>query len=143
MTSRDDRNQSDIQQESKGGQEGGYTSLEGSEGGNEGGNLGGYGGGDLGGRSSEDPTSLIPINRQDDDSDLLFDSNRLLKVEIDLPEENWDALRFQTRELNFLQPDCLGEPFPSPFTWFEATVSIDGTEFNTVGLRKKGFFLDH
>ena len=90
--------------------------------------------------SSEITHSMSPSNLQDDESDLLFDANRLLQIEITLAEEKWDELRYQTRNLNLLKPDCLGQPFESPFTWFEATVVVDGNEFSNVGIRKKGFF---
>lgn len=88
----------------------------------------------------EDRSFLPPRNLQDDESNLLFDSNRLIQIEINLEETNWDELRSQTRTLNLIKPDCLGKPFESPFTWFEATVTIDGNEFSNVGIRKKGFF---
>lgn len=70
----------------------------------------------------------------------VYDPNHLLRVEITLPLESWDALRAQTREyMEILGGDCLAAPFGSPFTWFEAAVTIDGTVFARVEVRKKGF----
>ncbi|MFT5359532.1 MAG: spore coat protein H, partial [Polyangiales bacterium] len=70
----------------------------------------------------------------------VYDPDHLLTVEITLPSESWDALREQTRVLaDTLGGDCLAAPFGSPFTWFEAAVTIDGTRFERVDVRKKGF----
>jgi spore coat protein CotH len=75
-----------------------------------------------------------------DRSDELFAPGRILEVELELPEASWDALRSQTRNLlSVLSGDCLAEPFPSPFTYFEGTATLDGVTFERVGIRKKGF----
>lgn len=73
--------------------------------------------------------------------DPLFDLSRLLQVELSLPEADWDALRTQTRSIEetFLREDCQEAPFESPFTWFEASVSLDGESFERIEVRKKGF----
>ena len=81
---------------------GGFDSLGGNMGEASGGSLGGEWGGSMGGESN----SIIPMNRQDDESDLLFEPNRLLRVEITLPQEEWDELRsFQTalQNINYLE----------------------------------------
>ena len=59
---------------------------------------------------------------------------------MDLAPANWDALRTQTRSLNdiFGLPWPHG-PFPNPFTYFDATVTIDGQKLARIGVRKKGF----
>jgi hypothetical protein len=71
----------------------------------------------------------------------LFEPDRLLEVEIALDPSDWDALRLQTRtwEELFERPDCLGSPFPSPFSYFPASVTIDGELLDGVAVRKKGF----
>ena len=52
---------------------------------------------------------------------------------------DWDALRVQTRSITeMIEGDCLAQPFPSPFTKFAATVTIDGTRLDQVGIKKKG-----
>lgn len=86
---------------------------------------------------SDDPMDLPPI---EDPTDEVFDPARLLRIEIDLPEDDWDFVRTQTRSLDILSgDDCLAEPFGSPFTYVEATVTIDGEVVDNVGVRKKGF----
>jgi CotH kinase protein len=70
----------------------------------------------------------------------LFDPTHIVEVRIDLPPGDWDQLRQQTRGIfDVLTGDCLAAPFPSPFTTFVGTVSIDGKTLQSVGVRKKGF----
>jgi hypothetical protein len=68
-----------------------------------------------------------------------FDPDHIVEVEIDLPAEDWDALRVQTRSVSELFGTCLQEPFADPFTYFPATVTVDGETLEDVGVRKKGF----
>ncbi len=72
--------------------------------------------------------------------DELFPRNRLLEVDITLAEADWDKIRYQrrTRE-NALPPSRKFEPPPPPYTYVEASVTIDGVTFPKIGLRKKGF----
>jgi len=75
-----------------------------------------------------------------DESGLLFAPDQVIEVAIELVPADWDALRMQTRNLvTLLGGDCMSEPFGSPFTYFPATVTIDGNRFENVGVRKKGF----
>jgi len=75
-----------------------------------------------------------------DPSAALFDPEHLVEVEIEMAEADWDELRVQTRSFfDILSSDCLAEPFPSPFTFFPAAVTVDGTEIEEVAVRKKGF----
>jgi len=71
----------------------------------------------------------------------VFEGSGILEVVINLPEADWDTLRAEGRTgLNQFGADCLDAPEPSPYSWQEATVSLDGDSFAQVGLRKKGFF---
>ena len=36
--------------------------------------------------------------------------------------------------------ECLAEPFADIFSWFPATVTVDGIAYGEAGVRKKGFF---
>lgn len=76
-----------------------------------------------------------------EEAEPLFAPDRVLEIAITMAPADWDALRAQTRTGQDLleRPDCLGSPFPSPFTWFPATVTIDGEAIETVAVRKKGF----
>jgi spore coat protein CotH len=71
----------------------------------------------------------------------VYDPDHLLRVEIELDASDWDELRFQTRDAWEMlgHEDCLSDPWGSPFTYFPATVTIDGEVFPNVGVRKKGF----
>lgn len=70
----------------------------------------------------------------------LFAPAHLLEVRVDLPTASWDTLRNQSRDLfTLLTGNCTAQPFPSPFTEFESTVTVDGTAYSRVSVKKKGF----
>ncbi len=72
--------------------------------------------------------------------DELFPHDRLIDVRITLADADWDKIRHQrrTRE-NALPPSRKFTPPPTPYSYVEASVTIDGVTFPHVGLRKKGF----
>ena len=77
---------------------------------------------------------------EDDPSAALFDSSAIIDVEIIMDAGDWDDIRNQTRDLTkIFGPGCRAEPFFSPFTYFPATLIVDGDEIESVGVRKKGF----
>ena len=69
--------------------------------------------------------------------------DRVLEVSIEIAEEDWDTLRHQTRTFEDLMAEIerynLSRPFAGIYTWFSATVTIDGETHTEVGVRKKGF----
>jgi hypothetical protein len=69
----------------------------------------------------------------------LYDPARVIDVDITLAAADWDTLRAQTRAISTLFGNCLAMPFADPFTYFEGTVTVDGTTLTEVGVRKKGF----
>ena len=69
----------------------------------------------------------------------LFDPARVIEVAVELPPASWDMLRVQTRSVADIFGNCLMGPFPDPFTYFPAKVTIDGQTLDNVGVRKKGF----
>ncbi len=74
--------------------------------------------------------------KQDD----IFPRDRLLEVDINVADKDWDTLRYQSRNFfEALQPKRQFEKPPSPYTYVEADVTIDGVNFPRVGIRKKGF----
>jgi len=81
-----------------------------------------------------------PADRYDPTASL-FDPDNLVEVEIEIDEDDWDELRTQTRSFFDILggADCLAQPFPKPFTYFEGTVTVDGQTVENVGVRKKGF----
>ena len=75
------------------------------------------------------------------DYDVVYDLDHLMRVDIELPEDDWDDLRTQTRTwaTTIGQKDCQEQPFESPFTWFEARVTVDDQVYERADVRKKGF----
>ena len=75
------------------------------------------------------------------DADPYFALDRVLDVSIEIAPDDWDRLRGQTRTLAdiLVGADCLDSPADDIFTWFEATVTVDGEIHTQVGIRKKGF----
>lgn len=82
--------------------------------------------------SGTDPTGVYGAS--------VYDIDRLLEVQVTLDPDDWDDLRHQAR--NFLEmlsgDECLSEPFVSPYTWFPASVTIDGETLDNIAVRKKG-----
>ena len=100
------------------------------------------------------PTTAPPVAPQDDaeathddaeaDSrDAYFELDRVLDISIEIAVEDWDVLRNQTRTLADVFAEIeeygLSRPFASIYTWFGATVTVDGETHAEVGVRKKGF----
>ncbi|OGQ09834.1 MAG: hypothetical protein A2138_19225 [Deltaproteobacteria bacterium RBG_16_71_12] len=75
-----------------------------------------------------------------DTSGVLFEPERVIEVAIEIAEGDWDELRFQSRSIvDIFGGDCLAQPFADPFSYFPATVTVDGEVLADVGVRKKGF----
>jgi len=70
--------------------------------------------------------------------DDLFPSDRVLDVQITIENSDWNKLRRQTRDRRTIG-NHKSAPIPSPFTYFDAKVTIEGVTYTKVGLRKKGF----
>ncbi len=68
-----------------------------------------------------------------------FDPAHVVEVELELDPADWDRLRTQTRSWIEIYAACLAAPFPSPFTYVPATVTVDGVRVEDVAVRKKGF----
>ncbi|MBT5708697.1 MAG: hypothetical protein HOI66_20465 [Verrucomicrobia bacterium] len=70
----------------------------------------------------------------------LYDSSELLDVRITLSETDWNTIRVQSRSM----VQALGEErrtgkAETPFTYVTGDILINGVEFKSVGIRKKGF----
>ena len=76
-------------------------------------------------------------------SDAYFALDRVLDISIEIAGEDWDTLRHQTRTLEDVFAEIerygLSRPFADIYTWFGATVTVDGETHADVGVRKKGF----
>ena len=86
-------------------------------------------------------TSMAKNNSQGElKVDDLFPYDRVLDVQIMVDSEDWDTIRYQSRNFfEALHESRQYAPIDHPYTYVEASVSIDGVEFPGVGIRKKGF----
>jgi len=72
--------------------------------------------------------------------DTIFPSDRVLNVKITIDPEDWNTICHQRRDFRTALADRRQyHPIDHPYTYVEATVSIDGIGFDRVGIRKKGF----
>ena len=72
--------------------------------------------------------------------DDIFPTDRVIDVKITISQRDWDTIRYQSRDfMTALGASRQFKPMESPYTYVEASVSIDGVVFPEVGLRKKGF----
>ena len=72
--------------------------------------------------------------------DDIFPTDRVLDVRITLAKKDWDTIRRQSRNIfTALQEKRRVEPIEHPYTYVNASMTIDGVKFPEVGLRKKGF----
>ena len=70
----------------------------------------------------------------------IFPTDRVIDVQITVSQQDWDTIRYQGRDfMTALGASRQFKPMESPYTYVEATVSIDGVVFPKVGVRKKGF----
>ena len=76
-------------------------------------------------------------------SDAYFALDRVMDISIEIAVEDWDTLRHQTRTIEDVLAEIeeygLSRPFADIYTWFSATVAVDGETYADVGVRKKGF----
>lgn len=78
---------------------------------------------------------LTPLARNSADeltAEYLLDPTRVVEIRVELPAEDWNALRNQW-------PKMGGNPEEKDYTYFKGDVWIDGTKIESVGIRKKGF----
>jgi hypothetical protein len=76
----------------------------------------------------------------EDPSAFLFAPEHVVQVSISMAPADWDALRVQGLTLgDIFGGPCLAGPFPNPFTYYPATVTVDGETLTNVAVRKKGF----
>ena len=91
--------------------------------------------------ASDAPATKLLQTPQSDSSDAYYALGRVLQVDIDLSPTGWDSLRGQSRTLADILggEDCLKAPADRIFSWFNATVTVDGETHTNVAVRKKGF----
>ncbi len=93
--------------------------------------------------AATDPGSAPQDHVETDPPDAYFALDRVLDISIEIDVEDWNTLRHQTRTLGDVFAEIeeygLSRPFASIYTWFSATVTVDGQTHADVGVRKKGF----
>ncbi len=70
----------------------------------------------------------------------IFPTDRVLDVQITVADKDWDTIRYQSRNFfSALHESRKVAPPEAPYTYVDASVTIDGVTFPNIGLRKKGF----
>lgn len=69
-------------------------------------------------------------------SDVLFAPGHVIQVVVQMAPEDWLALRISHR----VTGEGFSQIVDNPYEYYPANVVIDGHEFESVGIRKKGFF---
>jgi hypothetical protein len=83
-------------------------------------------------------TAATPTNEPPaDPAAALFDPEHVLGIDIELAQADWDVLRHEGRSLVDVFNGCAPEDFA--YTYFPATVTVDGETLGEVGVRKKGY----
>lgn len=71
-----------------------------------------------------------------DPSKAFYDAEHLVEVQVELAPDDWQALRLEGRSLL----DAFeGKAWEYDYTSFSGTVTVDGTRYENVDVRKKGF----
>lgn len=84
--------------------------------------------------------AVYNVNAKEITLDDIFPTDRVLDIQITVSEQDWNKIRFQTRHFHeVLNASRQFKPVDHPYTYVDASVSIDGVEFPNVGIRKKGF----
>ena len=88
------------------------------------------------------PAAAQTEDREADPTAPYFARDHVLEVAVEMAPEDWERLRTRTRTLADIVggADCLAEPVADIFSWFSATVTVDGVVYREAGVRKKGFF---
>ena len=91
--------------------------------------------------ASDSRAAKLIQSPQADPSDAFYALDRVLEVDIDISPTGWDSLHVQSRTLADILggEDCLDAPADDIFSWFNATVTVDGEPHTDVAVRKKGF----
>ena len=80
------------------------------------------------------------VSGEDLTFDEIFPADRVLDIQITIAEDDWNTIRNQTRNLfEVLNEQRKKAPIDGPYTYVEASITIDNHRFPNVGVRKKGF----
>ncbi|MFO0590401.1 MAG: CotH kinase family protein [Polyangiaceae bacterium] len=69
-----------------------------------------------------------------------YDPNHVIEVAVTMDPTDWEKLRSEANDLDaVLGGDCLAGPKQSVYSYYPASVTVDGQAFSKVDVRKKGF----
>lgn len=92
--------------------------------------------------TGDGPVDALPADATSDaaidPSAALFPRDRLLEVSITMAPADWAALRSQPRPSDLSDTTCARQPTATGYTYFPASITIDGTTTAQIGVRKKG-----
>ena len=69
--------------------------------------------------------------------DHVFDPEHVLEIDVEIAASDLEVMVGEGRSINQVFSGCLPQDFE--FSYFPATVTVDGTKLDNVGVRKKGF----
>lgn len=92
------------------------------------------------------PPGLAPVciaaDVPSDTTDIVFDPDRLIDVNIRIDQTAWNQLRVEELDVlgEIFSPTCGMAAWADPYNFYTSQVTVDGQVFANVGVRKKGFF---
>ena len=89
---------------------------------------------------SGDPGDPPPPPPDTDPSEVLFQPDHMLEVQIELDPADWAVLRAEPDDIGHPKYTCDSQPATRKYTYFPAEVTIDDELFSNVAVRKKGGF---
>ncbi len=92
-----------------------------------------------GGDGDSDTDTDTDTGSPEDQSDLIYDPDTVIEVEIEMDPADWEVVRNDVRDMSCLEGgSCNAEPCDSTYVWKQATVTLEGVVVENVGIRKKG-----
>ncbi len=89
-----------------------------------------------GGGDTQVTSDAALATRNIDTSDVLFEADQLLQIDIEMAPADYELLRYEGRALPNVFSGC---QFDYEYSHFSATVTVDGERLDNVDIRKKGF----
>ena len=81
---------------------------------------------------------LVFVSKNVQAANDLFDTNKVLSIEIKIAPVDWKLLRYQHRESEFFPEEGVTTP-TNAYSWFPAEVALNGGSFRKAEVRKKGY----
>ncbi|MGC8744748.1 MAG: CotH kinase family protein [Verrucomicrobiia bacterium] len=85
-------------------------------------------------------SSSAENNKNSANSDLFYETEKIIEVKITMDEKEWDALRKERHNIiAALGPERIKNPEPDPYNTYKAEIQINGIKLAPVGIKKRGF----